>query len=266
MICKVCSAETNPFAKALVLKKYNVEYFRCDNCGTIQTEYPFWIEDAYSKAITISDVGLVQRNINLSKVTRTIITLLFNPKMKFIDYGGGYGLFVRIMRDHGLNFFRIDKYCENLFAKGFDADLENNDGYELVTAFEVFEHLLEPLDTIKELLEISNNILFSTLLIPDDNPKPEEWWYYGLEHGQHMILYTKKALTIIANRFNLNLYSKGNELHLLTKKKIPNVLFKLAANNHLGKWFDLFPVRYSHLENDFKDVNGIINKTKEKEN
>ena len=258
MKCKVCSSEAISFGTAQVLNKYSVEYFHCEHCGVVQTEQPYWNEEAYSTAITRSDLGLVSRNINLALACRSIIACFFNRDGKFVDYGGGYGLFVRLMRDYGFDFFRSDKYCENLFAEGFDADLETKGRYELVTAFEVFEHLMEPLATIQEMLAFSDNILFSTVLIPEDTPRPGEWWYYGLEHGQHVVLYTAKSLALIAEKFDLNLYSKSNELHLLTKKRMPPVLFKVAASRRLGGWLDLFRTRRSLLETDYMKVAGMM--------
>ncbi len=50
-------------------------------------------------------------------------------------------MFVRLMRDNGFDFYRSDRQCENLFAKGFEASLDVSPSYELLTAFEVFEHL-----------------------------------------------------------------------------------------------------------------------------
>jgi len=222
----------------------------------VQTEPPFWHEAAYSSAITGSDLGLVSRNVMLAKTSRVIIKSFFRRDESFVDYGGGYGLFVRLMRDHGFNFFRYDRYCENLFARGFDAELTPTARYELVTAFEVFEHLVDPLVTIEEMLSLSDNILFSTLLIPEHSPKPGEWWYYGLEHGQHVLLYTAKALAIIARRHGLHLHSKNNELHLLTRKKISPALFKIVASRRLGGWLDHVGPRRSLLEADYAKVVG----------
>ena len=256
MPCKICSSDAAPFATAQVLNKYAVQYFRCVQCGAVQTEHPYWHEAAYSSAITGSDLGLVSRNVSTARTARVIIKSFFRAGGTFVDYGGGYGLFVRLMRDHGFNFFRYDRYCENLFARGFDADLMPNARYELVTAFEVFEHLVDPLVTIEEILSFSDNILFSTLLIPDDSPRPGEWWYYGLEHGQYVLLYTAKALAFIARRHGLFLYSKNNELHLLTRKKISPALFKLAASRTVGAWLDHVGPRPSLLEADYEKVVG----------
>ena len=189
MGCNVCGMPNVSFGNARMLQKYDVEYLRCTSCGFIETEKPYWLNEAYSSPIAKSDIGLVARNLSLSRVASSIICSLFNPDGRFVDYGGGYGLFVRLMRDLGLDFYRYDKFCENLFAAPFDIPfLENR--YEAVTAFEVFEHLHCPLEGIEEMLSLSRNILFTTQIVPSDNPAPTAWWYYGLDHGQHVSFYS----------------------------------------------------------------------------
>ncbi|HET9908185.1 MAG TPA: hypothetical protein VFQ23_16155, partial [Anaerolineales bacterium] len=61
MQCNICDATSLPLAKALVLKKHEVQYYACVNCGFIQTERPYWLEEAYSSAIARSDIGLIGR-------------------------------------------------------------------------------------------------------------------------------------------------------------------------------------------------------------
>ena len=233
MKCKVCDSDSHNFANAKVLNKYQVEYFRCSNCGFVQTETPYWIEEAYSEAIASSDVGLVFRNGMFSNITSKLLFCFFDHQAKFIDYGAGYGLFVRLMRDRGFDFYWSDIFCENLFAKGFEVLESANNQFEVLTAFEVFEHLVDPITEIQEILKYSKNILFSTTLLPDTGYHPNEWWYYSLTEGQHISLYTLKALAIIADKFNLKLYSNGSSLHLLTEKDLPNNLFDQLANNEL---------------------------------
>ena len=91
---------------------------------------------------------------------------------------GGYGLFVRIMRDKGFNFLWNDLYTENIFARGFDFHSTQNKTIELITAFEAFEHFQNPLQELESMYVISRNIFFSTLLIPTDIPD-KNWWYYA---------------------------------------------------------------------------------------
>lgn len=133
MICKICSQPSAPFESAIILKKYTVQYYRCPHCGFIQTEEPHWLEVAYASPINLSDIGLVGRNVALAKVTQAVIGAFLNRNDKFLDYGGGYGLFVRLMRDAGLDFYHSDMHCTNIFARGFEAETQPEPVYGLVT-------------------------------------------------------------------------------------------------------------------------------------
>jgi len=217
MQCKICKANNKEIFAAKVLNKYKVKYYYCNNCGFLQTEEPFWLEEAYSESINISDIGYINRNLYFSKKLTILLILFFDKNAKYLDYAGGYGVFVRMMRDLGFDFYWDDKFTTNLFAKGFEYQ---NEKYEAVTTFESFEHFFDPMKEIENLLKISKNLIFSTVLLSNPVPNPETWWYYGLEHGQHISFYNKKTFEYIAKKFNLNYINLG-ELHLLSDKKIP---------------------------------------------
>lgn len=256
MNCKICDSISDFLANGEVSKKYLIAYYRCRHCGFIQTEEPYWLGEAYSQAINDSDIGMVSRNIANAKISKAIISVFFDPGARFVDYGGGYGMFVRIMRDYGFAFYRSDKYCRNLFAKGFDLEEPDCDALELLTAFEVFEHFLDPAGELDKLLKLSSNILFTTELIPPSNPKPEEWWYYGLDHGQHISFYTVKSLQHLANSKGLNLYSNSHNFHLFTKKKISHLLFRLLCSKVVSTMFNVFNRRASLLAADYEKMTG----------
>ena len=74
MQCKICENKSNFFAEAKILFKYKIKYFLCSNCGFIQTEEPYWLEEAYRDAIKFSDVGLLKRNFELTNPTNNIIS------------------------------------------------------------------------------------------------------------------------------------------------------------------------------------------------
>lgn len=228
MICGICNTRMVSFGQAKVLKKYDIQYYQCPHCGVVQTESPYWLEEAYSEAINDSDIGLVSRNSENVRITTATILVLFNHYARFVDYAGGYGLFVRMMRDKGFDFLHFDKFCTNLFAKSFTADISGAVHYELVTAFEVFEHLINPVEEIEGIHKLADNILFSTVVLPAHNPKPGYWWYYGLEHGQHTTLYSRKSLGLIAKRLGLRYYGRGS-YHLMTPKRIPPSLFWIVS-------------------------------------
>ncbi|BAZ32862.1 type 11 methyltransferase [Cylindrospermum sp. NIES-4074] len=254
--CKACKTDSYAFAKAVLLGKYKVDYFQCSNCGFVQTEEPYWLEEAYSNAIAKTDVDLVFRNNTFSRRSAHILFHLFNHQAKFLDYGGGYGLFVRMMRDLGFDFYWMDKFCTNLFAQGFEWDKADSDTYELVTAFKVFEHFVNPLEEIENILKFSKNILFSTELLPENNPQPNEWWYYAPYEGKNISIYTFKTLSIIADKYGLNLYSNGSSLHLITEKKLAPDIFKRLCESQPEAF-----TKESLLQSDYsKAVISLINR------
>lgn len=217
---------------AKILGKYDAVYFRCVSCGFIQTEAPHWLPESYASAINEIDLGPVNRAITTSKLIEGLVLSSFDKSAKFVDYGAGYGVLVRLMRDRGFDFYWHDLYCENLFAKHFVAKL--GEKFELLTAFEVFEHLVDPLAEIKSMLGYSDNILFSTLLVPPGAKTADDWWYFAPEHGQHVAFYTVDALEFVAKVYDLHLSTDGIGMHLLSRKPISNRRFGFFARGALA--------------------------------
>lgn len=252
MNCRICDCESRSYAKARVLHRHPVEYYLCGQCGFVQTQEPVWLAEAYSEAIASSDIGLLSRNLYLSSITSTVISCLFNPAGCFLDYGAGYGVFVRLMRDRGFDFSWEDPFCKNLFAQGFESETDRR--YELVTAFEVFEHLPDPASSLQGMLKRSDKIFFSTELLPPGPPKPEDWWYYALDSGQHVALYSKTALTRLGEKFGLHFHTNGRSLHLFTKSKVSPFWFRLACSNKFASIWNQLRSRPSLLSPDHKLV------------
>lgn len=80
MKCKICGNKMENFDKAKILNKYDVQYYRCPNCGFICTEEAYWLDEAYSSAIASTDIGLIMRNILLTdKVSAVLKIILKSP-------------------------------------------------------------------------------------------------------------------------------------------------------------------------------------------
>lgn len=141
-------------------------------------------------------------------------------------------------------------------AKTFESKYEH---YNILTAFELFEHLPNPYEDIDKIVKLSDNIIFSTELVPDNVPAIEDWWYYSSETGQHISFYTKKALNIIAQKYALN-YVGTNTLHAFTKKKISNYEWRICLKlsgliNKIYKRKSLLQQDYEKISNEFKYKN-----------
>ena len=225
-VCRICSIPVSEVFSSTLLKKYSVKYFQCSQCGYVQTEAPFWLEEAYITSINNSDTGIMMRSFWHRNIASTLIYSLFNQQGKFLDYGGGYGVFVRLMRDVGFDFYWQEKHTENLFVKGFEFTESKINTVEIVTCFEAFEHFVDPVFELDNLLSISRNVLLSTEFIPEPTPSPDEWWYYGMDHGQHIGFFQKKTFDYLAEKHQINFYTNGQNIHLLTEKQIPQSAFK----------------------------------------
>ncbi len=256
--CKICNSSTTVIFNAKVLGKYPVNYYQCEECQFIQTEQPYWLAESYESAITSLDIGLISRNIHYLPITQAIINKLYNADGQFLDYGGGYGMFVRMMRDDGFNYYRQDDFCDNTFSKYFDVtDLPANSKFELVTAFEVFEHLPDPVTELKRMLEYSTNILFSTEIQPKKAlTNPSDWWYFAQETGQHVAFYTHKSLDLLAKSSGLNYYTYGN-LHLFTDKKLHPKILKQIIKPGMFSRIGKSKKRTSLLQTDFNYIRNL---------
>ncbi len=254
MNCKICNTKNNKIFSWTILNKYNIDYFHCKNCWFLQTEEPYWLEEAYKESINIEDTWILSRNINLAKITSVIIKKFYNKNWNFLDFAWWFGIFTRLMRDIWFNFLWDDKYTQNFLAKWFEY---NNQEIDLLTSFESFEHFDNPIFEVEKMLWITKNILFTTNILNNKVPNLNDWWYYWLSHWQHISFYQIKTLNFIANKYNLNFYTNWVNIHLFTNKKINNTYFKM-----LTKIYWLLPFEVSKIwmkSKSFDDMNFIIN-------
>lgn len=221
--CRCCAEDANPLFSATLLGNV-VSYYECSACGYLQTETPYWLNKAYSSVINNCDTGIMirnQKNLDLIIVT---LGALNQMNGLVVDYAGGYGILVRLLRDRGINSLWADPYCKNLLAVGFEHEGEKA---TLVTAFEAFEHFVNPMQEVEKLFDIAPNLLISTELVATPAPASDHWWYYGLDHGQHIGFFRLKTLQMLARKFNKHLVSNGQSYHLFTDKPLNEMIWNL---------------------------------------
>ena len=187
-----------------------------NECGSLQTEQPYWLEQAYSSNLSNLDTGAAQRNLhNWMRVY--FVAKIFKLK-NAIDFGGGDGLLCRLLKDYGLNCYIQDMYANPTYAQGFtEPDFKTPD---LVVAFEVLEHFTNPCEELKALFCADAKVIFiSTGIYKNESP---DWWYLAPESGQHIFFYTEQALQYLANKYAYELLIiDGNILFIKPEELSP---------------------------------------------
>jgi Methyltransferase domain len=244
--CRVCGNPSG-FVFALRLLDAPVGYYECKVCGYLQTESPHWLETAYQHPINDVDTGIMARNlVNAGRVTLTLLAYgLLDGRV--IDHAGGFGILVRLLRDAGVDARWRDKYCENMLARGFEADTET---FDLLTAFEVLEHLVDPVLELEKMLAVAPIVLVSTELVPTPNTPSPDWWYLGPEHGQHIGFFRSSTLKFIAARLGCSFASDGHSIHVFSRRQVPLLWRPLMGARLVYRLVKRFKLR-SKIQADF---------------
>jgi hypothetical protein len=226
--CRLCGGETIFRWRKVVLLKYDVGYHECSSCGSIQTDPPYWLDEAYAIPGVHLDVGIANRTLQMWIAATSFLEEIGFPRTEqAVDYGAASGLFARLMRDAGFNFYAHDKYSDPFFVNYFTVDDMRAQHPRLITAFEVFEHLPDPGASIGALLDLgADAILFSTGFFSDQG---QEWQYLVPECGQHVFFYTERGLGYFAGRFGYDLLGVGR-FHVLLKRGVDSQMRKLAED------------------------------------
>lgn len=138
---------------------------------------------------------------------------------RVIDHAGGCGLLVRLLRDAGIDARWRDKYSANLLARGFEDD--GSGQVDLLSAFEVFEHMIDPLGELRGMIQRAPIVLLSTELIRDEQSPSPAWWYLGPEHGQHIGFFRERTLHWVASQLRCHTETYGGSVHLFSRAQIP---------------------------------------------
>ena len=202
--CRLCEAPTRFWNRKRLLDRHDVSYFLCSGCGSLQAEKPYWLGEAYDVSGIGADLGAGQRTIDLVLKTSALLTQLRLPAgAECIDYGGGIGLFTRLMRDRGFNFRSYDLYATPFFSDRYSLGSLAGQSPAAMTAFEVVEHFPDPKRDLESLFETRPPILIVTT--ETFTGQDLDWPYLAPETGQHVFFYSPDAMTRVADRFGYSL-------------------------------------------------------------
>ena len=254
--CPIDGAEMEPLFKATILGKHDVQYLVCTECSFLQTETPYWLEEAYGEAIADCDTGIMERNLHNVLRVSAVLKLLKFEREPVIDLAGGYGILTRLLRDAGFDCHWSDKYCENIMAKGFPASPEQKT--TTLCALEVLEHIEDPLDFLRGVIakHRAHAIIFSTEEFTTV-PAPD-WWYYSRDTGQHISFYSTRSLEALAGQLGWHYTPLPRHFHLLTKEPLRGWRVQVAKSYLLYPYalWTLFRMRRHSLT--YTDRNRLL--------
>ena len=217
--CRLCGARADFWNIKRLLNRYDISYYLCSECGSIETETPYWLEDAYDVVGLGDDLGAGQRTIDLVLRTAALLDQLKLPaRAECIDFGGGLGLFTRLMRDRGFNFFSYDRYAQPFFSDRHSLPSMAGKSPAVVTAFEVLEHFSNPSQDLQQLFESRPALVIATTEL--FNGQDATWPYLAPGTGQHVFFYSPKAITHIAKRFGYSLAFVGGLIVFVERSEI----------------------------------------------
>jgi len=193
--CRLCGGTTVEAFQATVLSKNQIGYFHCESCGSLQTESPYWLADAYSgHNLAAADTGAVLRTLYCQAIIYAVARILnFNRSATILDFGGGNGLLCRLLRDCGFEARVSDVHAVNDFARGFDDD---GGPFDIVCAFEVAEHFANPREDMKKLFRRDTRLcVIGTVAYRGQGA---DWSYLARDAGQHVFFYSPKGMAMLA--------------------------------------------------------------------
>lgn len=231
-LCSVCATPADmldvvdlsksceePRGRFLPLSGVPVYYARCDRCGfCFAPELAIWPKAQFERLIYNVDYPTVDPDYAEKRPlanARALLNLFQDRSapIQHLDYGGGNGRLSQELAKAGWQSTSYDPFIDNA---GSRARLGK---YNLITAFEVFEHVPDVQGLMKDLaglLQPEGVILFSTL-VSDGHIKPRErltWWYASPRNG-HISLFSRASLRLLARQYGFSLGSFSDGFHIL---------------------------------------------------
>lgn len=245
--CPVCDGPSLPLdvvdfnksceelhGKYLPIVGFPVYYALCSECGfCFAPEFSEWTLEDFASKIYNSDYAQVDPDYDNARPRQNAKNLTewlgdYGQGIRHVDYGGGNGLLSQLLRDLGWRSISYDPFVHGQLRP------KELGQFELVTAFEVFEHVPDVQKLASELSSLlaeDGIILFSTLL-SDGNLGPHQrlsWWYASPRNG-HISLFSRDSLAILGAGHGLSFGSLSQSFHAYWKK-IPAWASHLIGTN-----------------------------------
>lgn len=220
MNCFVCGSEMKDyFRKKMLPEMPEWNYMRCENCGLVLCQTVYEMSDDEWKRINDGcgekfghdedpdDPRWVERLNCQAKLFAGLAEQgVWEPKMRFVDYGCGDGKLSDYVHDE-LNVHsgshKLLKYEKFIRPEGGNDYLRDEDmkpgSFDMVVSCSVFEHLLgrPDVDEIIGLLNDKGTLCMHTLVC-EEVPRDPDWFYLL---GGHCTLWTNKSVALLFEQY-----------------------------------------------------------------
>ena len=194
----------------------SIEYRLCDVCGfCFAPGIARWGFREFEERIYNDGYEAVDPDYKRARpeANAAMLEQLFaSARPTHIDYGGGSGVLSAALRAKGWSSRTYDPFVDR------DVRAKDLGSFDLVTAFEVFEHVpdIEALfGDLQSLVRPDGLVLFSTLLSDGVivRGRPLRWWYAAPRNG-HISLFSAQSLRLCLQQRGFNFASASSNLHL----------------------------------------------------
>lgn len=220
-------AGTTENYKASAFKSNGEKLVECVRCGLVSV-YPIPelsdIIGGYSNAVDTEYVSQMEYRINTFKEVLDIIkreTKLINGKL--LDVGAAAGAFVKVAKDDGFDAYgiepcgylvrwAIEKLGLHSLSSGTIEDIDKGERYDIITMFDVLEHMVDPNNSIYLAKNLLNDNSYIVMNLPDIShwiPKlmGSRWAFYA---SCHLYYYTPESIKYLMEKHGFNLIYMQN--------------------------------------------------------
>jgi SAM-dependent methyltransferase len=211
--CKICSS----FATAITDTKTKKIYHKCLRCSYIFLDEAFYVDEVKEKKHYDKHHNSFESS-GYVKMFEDLIEAFVTPHIDSIesalDFGCGEGEVLPILLERS----RIE--CDRYDIFYFPQKIYEDKKYDLILSTEVFEHLQNPLEVLKELLLHTREggyLLLMSAFHPNNDEEFFKWWY--IRDITHIGFFNIATFEYIANELNLEIIKHNFKNIILFQKR-----------------------------------------------